>query len=82
MDMEEFYKHMKDDEADEELADEALRNTYDFVIGGYDWENLPETYWMLDNPESKDVLKQLVNYFTETEEYEKCAKLVKLIKKK
>ena len=80
--MEEFYKHMRDDEADQEWADEAMRNTYDFVIGGYDWESLPETYWMLDEPESKYVLRQLIDYFTETEEYEKCAKLVKLFKRK
>ncbi len=80
--MDDFYKDIENNELDQELADEAMRNTYDFVIGGYDWDSLPETFWMLGDPEGRDAINQLIEYFTDTEEYEKCAKLVKLIKKK
>jgi len=80
--MEDFYNEIENNELDQELADEAMRNTYDFVMGGYDWDSLPETFWMLGEPESSEAINQLIEYFTETEEYEKCAKLVKLLKKK
>ncbi len=78
--MDDLYKQIQDNEEDIELADEAMRNTYDFIIGGYDWDSLPETFWMLGDPESNDAINDLISYFEETEEYEKCAKLVKLIK--
>ena len=80
--MDDFFKDIQDNEADQELADEAMRNTYDFVMGGYDWDKLPEAFWMLGDPEGKQAIRDLIDYFTSTEEYEKCAKLVKLIKKK
>ena len=80
--MDDFYKDIENNELDQELADEAMRNTYDFVIGGYDWDSLPETFWMLGDPEGPEAIEQLIEYFIETEEYEKCAKLDKLIKKK
>tara|TARA_R100000234_G_scaffold116337_1_gene93317 strand:- start:53480 stop:53722 length:243 start_codon:yes stop_codon:yes gene_type:complete len=80
--MEDFYKDMENNELDQELADEAMRNTYDFIIKGYDWDSLPEAYWMLDDPEGKEAINSLIDYFTGTEEYEKCAKLVKLLRKK
>tara|TARA_R100000458_G_C8274655_1_gene249663 strand:- start:1728 stop:1970 length:243 start_codon:yes stop_codon:yes gene_type:complete len=80
--MDDLFKNIQDNEDDIELADEAMRNTYSFIMNGYDWDSLPEAFWMLDDPESKQAIKDLIEYFTETEEYEKCAKLVKLIKKK
>ena len=80
--MEDFYKDMENNELDQELADEAMRNTYVFIIKGYDWDSLPEAYWMLDDPEGKEAINSLIDYFTGTEEYEKCAKLVKLLRKK
>lgn len=80
--MDELFNNIQENEADQELADEAMRNTYDFIMGGYDWESLPEAFWMLGDPESKQALKHLIEYFEETEEYEKCGKLVKLLKKK
>ena len=80
--MDDIFKNIQDNEDDIELADEAMRNTYSFIMNGYDWDSLPEAFWMLGDPESKQAKKDLIEYFTETEEYEKCAKLVKLIKKK
>ena len=81
--MEDIYKDIQDQEADWELADEAMRNTYEFIMDGYNWDKLPEAFWMLGNPEGKQAIKDLIRYFeTETEEYEKCAELVKILKKK
>ena len=73
--------NIRQQEDDQELADEAMRNTYGFVMGGYDWEKLPDSFWMLGAPESKQAINDLIEYFTSTEEYEKCAKLVKVLKK-
>ena len=36
-------------EEDQELADEAMRNTYRFVLSGYDWDKLPEKCGKLKN---------------------------------
>jgi len=69
-------------EEDQELADEAMRNTYRFVLSGYDWDKLPEAFWMLGNPEGKQAIKDLMDYFISTEEYEKCAKLKKILDSK
>ncbi len=80
--MEDFFKNIQNEEEDIELADEAMRNTYKFVMDGCDWDKLPEAFWMLGDPESKEAIKDLIEYFTGTEEYEKCAKLVKVLKKK
>ncbi len=80
--MEEYFNNLQDQEGDQELADEAMRNTYKFVMGGYDWDKLPESFWMLGDPESKKAIKDLIDYFVSTEEYEKCAKLVKELDRK
>ena len=79
--MDDLFKNIQEQEGDQELADEAMRNTYDFVMSGYDWDELPEAFWMLGNPEGKQAINDLIEYFTETEEYEKCAELVKVLKK-
>ena len=79
--MDDLFKHIYEQEEDQLLADEAMRNTYDFVIGGYNWEKLPEAFWMLGDPESNEAIKDLIAYFEEMEEYEKCSKLVKVLKK-
>ena len=74
--------NIKQDEEDQELADIAMRNTYKFIMSGYDWERLPEAFWMLGDPEGKEAIKDLIEYFISTEEYEKCSKLTKILNKK
>jgi len=74
--------NIKQDEEDQELADEAMRNTYKFIMSGCDWERLPEEFWMLGDPEGKQAIKDLMSYFISTEEYEKCSKLKKILETK
>ena len=74
--------NIRQQEDDYELADEAMRNTYKFVMSGCDWDKLPESFWMLGDPESKNAIKDLMDYFISTEEYEKCAKLKKILETK
>jgi len=79
MDMDELF-NIRQQEDDHELADEAMRNTYKFIMGGYDWDGLPESFWMLGDPDGKQAIKDLMEYFISTEEYEKCAKLKEELK--
>tara|TARA_R100000008_G_scaffold70556_1_gene48177 strand:+ start:1300 stop:1542 length:243 start_codon:yes stop_codon:yes gene_type:complete len=79
--MEEFL-NLKNQEGDWELADEAMRNTYEFITNGYKWDDLPEAFWMLGDPEGKQAIKDLIQYFEETEEYEKCSELMGILKEK
>ena len=82
MDMDELF-NIRQREDDHELADEAMRNTYKFIMGGYDWDGLPESFWMLGpDPEGKQAIKDLMEYFISTEEYEKCAKLKNVLNSK
>ena len=49
------------------------------IIGGCDWDKLPDAFWMLGDPESKLAITDLMDYFISTEEYEKCATLKKIL---
>ena len=81
MNMDDLF-NIRQQEDDQELADEAMRNTYGFIIGGYKWEELPESFWMLGDPEGKKAIKELMEYFISTEEYEKCSKLKNILESK
>ena len=37
--MDDLFKNIQDNEDDIELADEAMRNTYSFIMNGYDWDS-------------------------------------------
>ncbi len=80
--MDDLYKDIEDQEADYEMADEAMRNTYRFVMSGYKWDDLPECFWLLEDPEGTQAIESLITFFEETEEYEKCAKLIEVLKKR
>ncbi len=81
MDMDRLF-NLKQDEDDHELADEAMRNTYKFIMSGCNWNKLPHSFWMLDDPEGDQAIEELMDYFISTEEYEKCAKLKKVLETK
>ena len=81
MNMDEFF-NTKPLGEDYELADAAMRNTYKFIISGCNWDKLPHSFWMLDDPEGDKAIKELMDYFITTEEYEKCAKLKKILETK
>ena len=63
---------------DDELLAAAISNTYEYLVSDIDLIDLPAGTWMLRRPKRVATIDQLIEYFTETEEYEKCAELVKI----
>jgi len=63
---------------EDELLNAAISNTYEYLISDLDIQELPAGTWMLKQPRRIKTIDQLIDYFTETEEYEKCAELVKI----
>lgn len=66
-----------------EMLDEANRNSYAILTGGISMDRVTEEEFMLvHNPFSpdKEELSGIMDYFIETEEYEKCAVIRDLIK--
>ena len=78
--MEQFsdYFEKANDADNEELLAAAANNTYEYLVSDFDRADLPAGTWMLRKPRKISTLDQLIEYFTETEEYEKCAELVKI----
>ena len=68
----------KHDVSDNELLAIAMDNTYEYLVSDMERQYLPAGTWMLRRPRRINTLNQLIDYFTETEEYEKCAELVKI----
>ena len=83
--MDEFFE-------DIELLNEAMNNAYLFVIKKVTLDDIYENYMETDtferfalpfDPTQEDgrtpvIIDMLIEHFTDTEEYEKCAELVKL----
>ena len=63
---------------EDELLNAAISNTYEYLISDLDIQELPAGTWMLKQPKRVKTIDQLIEYFTSTEEYEKCAELVKI----
>ena len=63
---------------EDELLNAAISNTYEYLVSDLDIQELPAGTWMLKQPKRVKTIDQLIGYFTETEEYEKCAELVKI----
>ena len=90
--MEEFdFEFEPDWEWEEELTRSAFENTYNILIGGITLKQLIDkgspkiSGATLFNPRKKEkdiqMIDNMIAYYTETEEYEKCAQLVKIKKK-
>jgi len=84
--------NLKNEVANEELARLANENTFNILMGNITVKELFNKgidVPLLVNPsqgfisdESKtEILDRMIEYYTEEEEYEKCAKLVKLKRK-
>ena len=74
---------MQQEKYDTEILDEAMNNAYNIIIGKYTFEEIIETTGEACLPfdirnEDPD-LTGMIEYFIETEEYEKCDELQKLI---
>ena len=78
MDSFEDYMEQNTDNNDDELLAAAMSNTYEYLVGDITSDELPAGTWMLRRPKRVATIDQLIDYFTETEEYEKCAELVKI----
>ena len=63
---------------EDELLNAAISNTYEYLTSDLDIQELPAGTWMLKQPKRVKTIDQLIEYFTSTEEYEKCAELVKI----
>ena len=91
--MEEWQENQKNYEEDLALYETAMRNAYSIITKErtlddiyYDLEEgkidtLPLPFDPIyEDGRSEDVIDVVIEYFTSTEEYEKCAKLVKIKK--
>ena len=78
--MDSFEEYLDNDKSheDDELLQAAISNTYEYLISDLEPGELPAGTWMLRRPRRVATIDQLIEYFTETEEYEKCAELVKI----
>ena len=78
--MDRFSEHYEkyDIDSDDELLAIAMDNTYEYLVSDIARIDLPAGTWMLRKPRKIHTLDQLISYYTETEEYEKCAELVKI----
>ena len=74
----EEYIDRQDGSEDDELLHAAISNTYEYLTSDITREDLPAGTWLLRRPRRVATIDQLIEYFTETEEYEKCAELVKI----
>ena len=78
MDSYEDYMDKNSVSDDDDLLSAAISNTYEYLVSDLERSELPSGTWMLRKPRKIATLDQLIEYFTETEEYEKCAELVKI----
>jgi|2_EtaG_2_1085320.scaffolds.fasta_scaffold47220_2 hypothetical protein len=62
------------------VIDESMNNSYELLVNDFSWEVLPirEEYWILEDLDDPETIDKLIDYFISTEEYEKCARLVKI----
>ena len=55
---------------------QSMENTYTLVINNYDFEIFPDQlFWLLSDFDSLTIFDVLIEYYIETEEYEKCSAL-------
>jgi len=84
-----FNNNEKNEITDEELVRLANENTFSILMGKTTIEELFEqdidipllvdpSEKSLSNEKKREILEGMIEYYTEGEEYEKCAKLVKL----
>tara|TARA_R100000541_G_scaffold2021_3_gene7439 strand:+ start:7181 stop:7429 length:249 start_codon:yes stop_codon:yes gene_type:complete len=62
---------------DDEMVHKAMLNSYNLIINDIyiDVKNISKDGWFahdVNNPLKKDVLENMLEYFMEVEEYEKC----------
>lgn len=58
--------------------DLSYHNAYQLYVGEVDYSELGDLFYLPENHEDGEML---LKYFEETEEYEKCAKIIKVFLK-
>jgi len=63
--------------SDEEFLDQSNRNSFNLLTGRLSMDDIEPGFGMVHNPFKKDPkeIEAIMQYFIETEEYEKCAEL-------
>lgn len=87
--LENYFYDPNDDDLDiltdkqrESIKRQSMENTYTLVINNYDFDIFPEKlFWLLTDFDSITIFDVLMDYYIETEEYEKCA-VLKIVKER
>tara|TARA_R110002020_G_scaffold292835_2_gene508253 strand:- start:9030 stop:9395 length:366 start_codon:yes stop_codon:yes gene_type:complete len=87
--LENYFYDPKDDDLEiltdkqrEAIKRQSMENTYTLVINNYDFDIFPDKlFWLLTDFDSITIFDVLMDYYIETEEYEKCA-VLKIVKER
>ena len=64
------------DKQKESIRRQSMENTYTLIINDYNFDIFPEKlFWLLTDFDEPTVFDVLIDYYIDTEEYEKCAQL-------
>lgn len=64
------------DKQKESIKRQSMENTYTLIINDYNFDIFPEKlFWLLTDFDEPTVFDVLIDYYIDTEEYEKCAQL-------
>tara|TARA_R110000787_G_scaffold255726_2_gene361070 strand:+ start:1206 stop:1571 length:366 start_codon:yes stop_codon:yes gene_type:complete len=70
------------DKQKESIKRQSMENTYTLVINNYDFDIFPEKlFWLLTDFDTLTIFDVLMEYYIETEEYEKCS-ILKIVKER
>jgi hypothetical protein len=69
---------------DEEILAISMDNTYKLILNEYDDNTMDEMggYWLLKNAKSISALKNVISYYEEVENFERCAELFEVLNKR
>ena len=59
-------------------SEKSYHNAYQLYVGEVDYSELGDSFYLPENHENGEML---LKYFEETEEYEKCSKIIKVFAK-
>tara|TARA_R110000824_G_scaffold229769_1_gene417405 strand:+ start:127 stop:492 length:366 start_codon:yes stop_codon:yes gene_type:complete len=66
----------------ESIKRQSMENTYTLVINNYDFDIFPDRlFWLLTDFDDLTIFDVLMEYYIDTEEYEKCA-VLKIVKER
>jgi len=74
----------KEELTDAEILAISMDNTYKLILNKYDYETMDEDggYWLLKHAKSISALKNVISYYEEVENFERCAELFEILNKR